>query len=183
MIRSEAPGNVRQLPMAKGFCAKGLPLRLADGGQSDGSAAKPWNCGFQMKRAALDMSAALERSNSILRLERVDLCQALLLLLLAGGFVALVHLGLLGFAVGGSLGALSGFSPGLMSFTWIGASAGFSAAGTTVLFGPTGLTKALGSEAAAPPGATAVLLGALTTSTPTRVPSAGASICNGAVEG
>ena len=59
--------------------------------------------------------------------------------------------------------------PGLMSFTWSGASAGFSAAGRTELVGPTGLTSALGSAGAVPAVGCEPPDGALTTSTPTPV--------------
>ena len=43
----------------------------------------------------------------------------------------------------------AGVDPGLTSLTWSGASAGFSAAGTAVVLGPTGLMTALGSAAGA----------------------------------
>src|ERR1700690_4016839 len=60
----------------------------------------------------------------------------------------------------------------LTSLMGTGASAGFSAAGMTVLTGPTGLSTALGSAA-----------GADTTSPLTPDPPAGGAICSGADDG
>jgi hypothetical protein len=114
-------------------------------------------------------------------LERVQLGQALLLFLLAGGLVAQVDLGLLGFAVGGGLGGLSGVLAGLDVVHLVGGLGRLFSGGQNGVGGPTGLTTALGSAAAgrAPHGA----IGRAYDFDATPVPPAGACICNGAVEG
>ena len=111
---------------------------------------------------------------SAISLERVQLRKALLLFLLARRFVAQVGLGRL-FLLAIAAAVCSWAPPGLDVVHLVRSSgAGPSAAGSTVLTGPTALTTAFGSAAAASPA------GAFTTCDADTRSTFGADICSGA---